>query len=78
MLHLTRSVLYVPPKETEAETAFSIQKWLLSGRLATMMPDNCNVRMSDRSLQRSKSLIQEVESEIRAFKNERSKIRWKY
>ena len=31
MLELARSVLYIPPTETEAETAFSIQKWLLSG-----------------------------------------------
>ena len=68
MLQLARAVLYVPPTETEAETAFSIQKWLLSGRRATMTPENCNARMVGRSCNRLKRRIQEVESEIRAFK----------
>ena len=73
MLHLARSVLYVPPTETEAETAFSIQKWLLSGRRATMTPENCNARMVGRSCKRLKRRIQEVESEIRAFKKRKMK-----
>ena len=73
MLHLARSVLYVPPTETEAETAFSIQKWLLSGRRATMTPENCNARMVGRSCKRLKRRIQEVESEIRAFKRRKIK-----
>ena len=68
MLELARSVLYVPPTETEAETAFSIQKWLLSGRRATMTPENCNVRMVGRSCKRLTRRIKEVEAEIRAFK----------
>ena len=48
--------------------AFSIQKWLLSDRQATMTPENCNVRIFGRSCKRLKRHIEEVEAEIRAFK----------
>ena len=71
MIHLARSVLYIPPTETEAETAFSIQKWMLSGRRATMTPENCNLRMIGRSCKRLKRRIREVENEIRAYKKQK-------
>ena len=49
MLQLARAVLYVPPTQIAVESAFFIQKWMLSGRRATMTPTNCNVRMVGRS-----------------------------
>ena len=52
MLQLVRAVLYVPPTQTAAESAFSIQKWMLSGRRATMTPANCNLRMACMRLKR--------------------------
>ena len=71
MLQLARGVLYVPPTETEAETAFSIQKWLLSGRRATMTPSNCNARMVGRSCKMLKRRIQEVQKEMQGRKKQK-------
>ena len=68
MLQLARSVLYVPPTETLAETAFSIQKWMLSSRRSTMTPTNCNIRMVGRSCKRLKRRIEQVKAEMRAKK----------
>ena len=68
MLQLARAVLYVPPTQTEAESAFSIQKWMLSGRRATMTPTNCNVRMVGRSCMRFKRRIEDVKKEMHVQK----------
>ena len=65
MLQLARSVLYVPPTQTAAESAFSTQKWMLSERRATMTPSNCNMRMVGRSCKRLKRQMQEAQLEIK-------------
>ena len=49
MLQLARAALYVPPTQIAVESAFFIQKWMLSGRRATMTPANCNIGMFQRS-----------------------------
>ena len=64
MLQLVRAVLYVSPTQTAAESAFSVQKWLLSGRRATMIPANRNLQMIGRSCMRLKRWIDEVKTEI--------------
>ena len=71
MLQLARAVLYVPPTQTAAESAFSIQKWMLSGRRATMTPTNCNVRMVGRSCMRFKRRIEDVKKEMHVQKKQK-------
>ena len=71
MLQLARSVLYVPPTQTAAESAFSTQKWMLSGRRATMTPSNCNMRMVGRSCKRLKRQMQEAQLEIKLRKRQK-------
>ena len=71
MLQLVRAVLYVPPTQTAAESAFSIQKWMLSGRRATRIPANCNLRMVGRSCMRLKRRIDEVKMEMHMKKKQR-------
>ena len=71
MLQLARAVLYAPPTQTAAESAFSIQKWMLSGRRATMTPTNCNVRMVGRSCMRFKRRIEDVKKEMHVQKKQK-------
>ena len=71
MLQLARAVLYVPPTQTATESAFSIQKWMLSGRRATMAPTNCNVRMVGRSCMRFKHRIEDVKKEMHVQKKQK-------
>ena len=71
MLQLARAVLYVPPTQTAAESAFSIQKWMLSGRRVTMTPTNCNVRMVGRSCMRFKRRIEDVKKEMHVQKKQK-------
>ena len=54
MLQLARAVLYVPPTQIATESVFTVQKWLLSGRQATMTPANRSLRMAGRSCMRLK------------------------
>ena len=53
-------ILYVPFTQAEAESVFSIQKWMLSGRRTTMTPANFNAH----SCMRLKRRIDEVKIEI--------------
>ena len=71
MLQLARAVLYVPPTQTAAESAFSIQKWMLSGRRATMTPATCNVRMVGRSCMRFKRRIEDVKKQMHVQKKQK-------
>ena len=71
MLQLATSVLYVPPTQTAAESDFSTQKWMLSGRRANMTPSNCNIRMVERSCKRLKRHMREAEFEIKSRKKQK-------
>ena len=64
MLQLVRAVLYVPPTQIATESVFSVQKWLLSGRQATMTPANRSLRIAGRSCMRLKRWIDEVKTEV--------------
>ena len=64
MLQLVSAVLYAPPTQIATESVFSVQKWLLSGRRATMTPANRNLRMVGRSCMRLKQWIDEVKIEM--------------
>ena len=64
MLQLVSAVLYAPPTQIATESVFSVQKWLLSGRRATMTPANRNLRMVGRSCMRLKRWIDEVKIEM--------------
>ena len=71
MLQVANSVLYVPPTQTAAESAFSIQKWMLSGRRATTTPANCNLRLVERSCKQLKRHIQEAQRELQSRKKQK-------
>ena len=74
MLQLVRAVLYVPPTQTAAEFAFSVQKWLLSGRRVTMTPTNCNSRVVGRSCMRLKVRFDEVKMQMYIRNPEKAKM----
>ena len=55
-------VLYIPPTQTQAESAFSELKALLRPRRSSMTPKNCNVRMVGRSAKRYKRKLQTIQT----------------
>ena len=71
MIHLAHAVLYVPPTQTASESAFSIQKWMLSGRRATMTQSNCNLRMVGRSCKQLKRRIESAKLEMKSCKRQK-------